>query len=46
MKIGGWGEGRGVFSFNGDFKIIRFENDVIKFLKVIDMNFFCDNYVL
>lgn len=45
MKKGGWLKGD-VLGFNGGFKISRFENDVIKFLKVIDMNFFCDNYVL
>lgn len=33
-----------VLGFNGGSKTIRLENDVIKSLKAIDMNFFCDNH--
>lgn len=31
-------------SFNDGSKTIRLENDVIKSLKAIDTNFFCDNH--
>lgn len=33
-----------VLSFNGGSRTSRLENDVIKSLKAIDMNFFCDNH--
>lgn len=43
MKRGG-GVKVDVLRFNGGSKTIRLENDVIKSLKAIDMNFFCDNH--
>lgn len=43
MKTGGWVK-VDVLGFNGGSKTIRLENDVIKSLKAIDMNFFCDNH--
>lgn len=33
-----------VLGFNGGSRTSRLENDVIKSLKAIDMNFFCDNH--